>query len=476
MHPNSTHWTRRTFLRRASSLALAGSAAPLALNLAALGEAAAFNADDYKALVCVFLFGGNDHANTVVHADAERHERYRRIRGTLALARDALGPTLLRPTQPLPDGMQYALHPRMGALAALFNAGQAAVLFNVGPLIVPLTKAQYLSGDVARYPVPPKLFSHNDQASVWQANDPEGATRGWGGLMGDLALADNGGSLFTCISATGSGLFVSGDRALNYQVSQNGAVRVFALDHGPWGASTMAAAMRELMTEARTHELEQAYNRVTARSLGAEGQVSGALAGVQLRTAFPEGNRLAAELRIVARLIAARQALGVRRQVFLCSLGGFDHHDHLMTYHPGLVQHVSEALAAFHQATVELGVADKVTAFTASDFGRALSSNGNGTDHGWGSHHFVVGGAVRGSAFYGVPPAPSIGETTAPDDQWHVGHGRLLPTTSVDQMAATLGRWFGATDSELDLVLPNLRYFGGSQAGIDYPRNLGFMA
>ena len=473
MHPNSTHWTRRTFLRRASSLALAGSAAPLALNLAALGEAAAFNADDYKALVCVFLFGGNDHANTVVHADAERHERYRRIRGTLALARDALGPTLLRPAQPLSDGMQYALHPRMGALAALFNSGQAAILFNVGPLIVPLTKAQYLSGDVARYPVPPKLFSHNDQASVWQANDPEGATRGWGGLMGDLALADNGGSLFTCISATGSGLFVSGDRALNYQVSKNGAVRVFALDHGPWGASTMAATMRELMTEAhaRAGAGLQPRHRALARRRGPGQRRAGRRAAAHR---VPRGQP--AGCRAAHRRAADRRTPGTGRQVFLCSLGGFDHHDHLMTYHPGLVQHVSEALAAFHQATVELGVADKVTAFTASDFGRALSSNGNGTDHGWGSHHFVVGGAVRGSAFYGVPPAPSIGETTAPDDQWHVGHGRLLPTTSVDQMAATLGRWFGATDSELDLVLPNLRYFGGSQAGIDYPRNLGFMA
>lgn len=468
--------SRRAFLRRASRLALAGSAAPLALNLAALGEAAAFEASDYKALVCVFLFGGNDHANTVVHFDATRHERYRAIRGALALPRDTLGATVLRPATPLPDGMQYALHPQMSALASLFNSGQAAVLMNVGPLIVPLTKAQYFSGDIARFPVPPKLFSHNDQASVWQANDPEGATRGWGGLLGDLALADNGGSLFTCISATGSGLFVSGDRALNYQVSRSGAVAFGPLANGgPFGAGSMLPALRELVTETRGHDLERAYNSVCARSIDNEGRVSAALAGVRLGTGFPEGNRLAAELRIVARLIAARQSLGVKRQVFLCSLGGFDHHDHLMSLHPGLVWQVSDALAAFHRATVELGVADRVTTFTASDFGRALTSNGNGTDHGWGGHHVIVGGAVRGGAFYGTPPEPSVGDSGAPADQWHVGQGRLLPTTSVDQLAATLGRWFGAGDAELDAVLPNLRHFGGSQAGVAYPRDLGFM-
>ena len=237
----------------------------------------------------------------------------------------------------------------------------------------------------------------------------------------------------------------------------------------------MLATMRELMTEPRTHLLEHEYNRVVARSIGAEGQVTAALSNVQLSTSFAQGNPLAAELRIVARLIAARAALGVKRQVFLCSLGGFDHHDLLMENHPGLLGRVNSALASFQQSMVELGLSEQVTTFTASDFGRALASNGNGTDHGWGGHHFVVGGAVRGRAFYGVPPAPSIGESSAPDDQWHVGQGRLLPTTSVDQLAATLGRWFGAEAAELHQILPNLHNFGGTQAGIDYPLDLGFM-
>ena len=203
--------------------------------------------------------------------------------------------------------------------------------------------------------------------------------------------------------------------------------------------------------------------RVTSRAIGAEAQITNALASATVATAFPTGNPLADQLKMVARLIAARTALGSRRQVFFVSLGGFDLHDNLMTQQPVLLGRLSTALNAFHNATVELGVADKVTAFTASDFGRTLSSNGDGSDHGWGSHHFVVGGAVRGQAFYGSAPPVSVGNTSAVQDQWHVGQGRLLPSTSVDQYAATLARWFGVADGELAGILPNLRRFGADR-------------
>ena len=171
----------------------------------------------------------------------------------------------------------------------------------------------------------------------------------------------------------------------------------------------------------------------------------------------------------------ARGALGNKRQVFLVSIGGFDLHDNLIAQHPTLLGRVSDAMTAFYNATVELGVADKVTSFTASDFGRTLASNGDGSDHGWGSHHFVVGGAVKGQAFYGTPPPVSVGNTSAPEDQWHVGQGRLLPSTSVDQYAATLAQWFGVADAELAGILPNLKHFGAAAARADYPSNLGFM-
>ena len=223
---------RRAFLRRSSQLAMTGAALPIALNLSAIGQAAAFGATDYKALVCVFLYGGSDYANSVVTYDSPSYDRYSTIRGGgagqaaggIALGRADLAATLLTPGAALPGGRQYALHPSMTGLAGLFNTGKSAVLLNVGPLVVPLTKAQYNSPDRKLYPLPPKLFSHNDQQSVWQSSSPEGSTVGWGGNLGDLAMASNGNSLFTCISATGNSVFLVGDSALQYQVGTTGEI------------------------------------------------------------------------------------------------------------------------------------------------------------------------------------------------------------------------------------------------------------
>ena len=472
--------SRRAFLKRSGQLALTGTALPFALNLAAIGEAAAFDASDYKALVCVFFYGGNDYANTVVTYDDPSYNLYSTIRGGgagqtaggIALAKSALGATVLSPTPAMPGGRQYALHPSMTGLAGLFNSGQAAVQLNVGPLVVPMTKAQYNGADRKTYPLPPKLFSHNDQQSIWQSSSPEGSTVGWGGNIGDLALASNSTSLFTCISVTGNAVFLSGDSALSYQVSTGGAVAINGVKSNVYNSSAVKAAMSTLVQQSRSHTLENEYNKITKRAIGAEGQVTSGLAGVNLATAFPAANTLADQLKTVARLIAARSALGAKRQVFMVSIGGFDLHDNLIAQHPGLLGKVSDAMTAFYNATVELGVANKVTAFTASDFGRTLASNGDGADHGWGSHHLMVGGAVKGKAFYGTAPPVSVGSTTAPEDQWHVGQGRLLPSTSVDQYAGTLAKWFGVADSEMAGILPNLSRFGGA----GYPANLGFMA
>jgi uncharacterized protein (DUF1501 family) len=475
--------TRRTFLRRSGQLGLAGTALPFALNLAAMGEAAAFDASDYKALVCVFLYGGNDYANTVITYDDASYDRYSTIRGGgagrtaggIALAKDALTSTLLKPTTPLAGGRQYALHPAMTGLTNLFNTGKAAVQLNVGPLVVPLTRAQYSNSNRVLYPLPPKLFSHNDQQSVWQSSSPEGSTVGWGGNLGDLALSSNSNSLFTCISVTGNAVFLSGDSALSYQVSTNGAVPINGVKNNVYGSTAVRTALTTLIQQSSGQTLENEYNRVTRRAVQSESQVSSALSTAVVGTQFPTGNPLADQLRTVARLIASRNALGSKRQVFLVSLGGFDLHDNLISQQPTLMQRLSDAMTAFHAATVELGVADKVTAFTASDFGRTLSSNGDGSDHGWGSHHFMVGGAVKGAAFYGTPPPVSVTNTAAPEDQWHVGQGRLLPTTSVDQYAATLAKWFGVADSELAGMLPNIKHFGAAANRPDYPVNLGFM-
>ncbi|NIM40917.1 MAG: DUF1501 domain-containing protein [Hydrogenophaga sp.] len=468
--------TRRAFLRRAGQLAFTGTALPTVLNLAAIGEAAAFNATDYKALVCVFLFGGNDYANTVINYDATSHAQYTAIRGGIAIPRADLAATALNPTVPLPDGKQYALHPSMTGLANLFNTGAAAVQLNVGPLVVPLTRQQYNSNSAA-YPRPPKLFSHNDQQSVWMTSAAEGTTTGWGGHVGDLARSHNTNSVLSCISVAGNTVFLSGDQALSYQVSSNGAVRINCLNGNVYGSAAVRAALVDIAMQTRGHALENEYNLVTARAYGTEGAVTNALNAFPANSApftnFPANNGLASQLRLVARLIAARNQLGSKRQVFFVSLGGFDLHDNLLGGQATNMERLSSALTAFHQATVDLGVADKVTAFTASDFGRTLTSNGDGSDHGWGSHHLMVGGAVRGAAFYGKAPPVSVTNSNVDSfDQWHVGQGRLLPSTSVSQYAATLARWFGVDPGELGQVLPYIGNFGG----VDYPVDMGFMA
>lgn len=453
------HLARRAFLKRAGHLSLAGVATPWALNLATMGEAAAFTATDYKAIVCVFLYGGNDYGNTVLPVDNTNYAKYAAIRTGIATPQAQLAATTLTPNTALPGGMQLALAPQMTALKSLFDSGQLAVQLNVGPLIQPTTLAQYNAKSV---PLPPKLFSHNDQQSVWQSSKPEGSTAGWGGKIGDLALSNNGNSVFTCISVTGNAVYLAGQTAVQYQVSTSGAVPISGIKNGLYGSTTCGAALKTLVTQGSTQTLENELGKLTSRSIDAEAQVSTALAGVPaFTTVYPTGNSLATQLQTVAKLIAARNALGSKRQVFMVSLGGFDLHDNLPTLHPGLLTNVSEALAAFYNTTVELGVSQNVTTFTASDFGRTLASNGDGADHGWGSHHFVLGGAVKGRQFYGTAPAIAV---NGPDD---VGQGRLLPTTSVDQFAATLGSWFGLSNTELPLMVPNINNYT--------LKNLGFV-
>ncbi|MGJ7495068.1 DUF1501 domain-containing protein [Variovorax sp. RT4R15] len=482
--------TRRAFLQRSSALAMAGTAMPFALNLSAMSEAAAQSATDYKALVCVFLFGGNDYANTVITYDDDSYNKYSTIRvpqasGGVAIAKDAaLAATLLSPTVPLAGGRQYALHPQMTQLAGLFNTeGNVAVQLNVGPLVVPLSRALYNNSNKKLYPQPPKLFSHNDQQSTWQSSSPEGSTIGWGGNIGDLVLNQNSNSLFTCMSVSGNAVFLSGDSALQYQVSTGGAVRIGSVSSASsaslLGSSTVKSAMQLLTQQARGHKLENEYNKVTKRAVEAEGSVTTAIQSAYPAGTFPTtglGNQLA----MVARLIRGRSTLGSKRQVFFVSMGGFDLHDNLIANQPGLMKQLSDAMAAFHRQMALEGMGDKVTAFTASDFGRTLASNGDGSDHGWGSHHFVVGGAVKGKAIYGSPQVVSIDNTsTSAGYEGHVGQGRLIPTTSVDQYGATLAKWFGVPDADLPGILPNLKNFGGSLVvngtTYNYPKDVGFM-
>ncbi|MFZ6688930.1 DUF1501 domain-containing protein [Undibacterium sp. SXout11W] len=457
--------SRRAFLQRASTLSIAGVATPWALNLAALSEASAANATDYKATVCIFLYGGNDYGNTVVPYDTSGYKAYFNLRPTLGYAQSSLTNTVLNPLNTPVDSAgfshQYALAPELASLMPMFNAGKMAVILNVGTLMQPTTKLQYTNKSV---PLPPKLFSHNDQQSVWQSTSSEGAKSGWGGKMGDLFQSANTNSTFTCINVSGNAVYLSGNTAVQYQISTNGSVPLNGLKSPLFGSTACSTALQNLVTQTRSNLLENEYNRINMRAIGANQILTGALASAPaLKTVFPTQNNLADQLKMVARMISIAATTGAKRQVFFVSMNGYDTHDGLLTKHPTLMTGLADAMSAFYNATVELGVANNVTSFTASDFGRTLSGNNDGSDHGWGSMHFVMGGAVNGQRFYGTPP---IIASNGPDD---VGQGRLLPTTSVDQYAATLGKWLGLSDSDLLTLLPNLANYNVSS------RNLGFV-
>ena len=454
--------SRRAFLKRSAALGVAGVATPFVTSLAAIGEAAAATATDYKALVCIFLYGGNDYANTLPAYDQASYAAYLAARSNIALTRESLAATLLNPATALPGGRQYALAPTMASLLPLFDQGKLAVALNVGTLVQPTTKAQYQANSVR---LPPKLFSHNDQQSYFQASNPEGATSGWGGRIGDLFQSGNGASTLTCINASGNAVYLTGKSAVQYAIGTGGPIALINNATSLYGSTTAAATLRSLMTGSNANLFASEHARVSKRALDTYTQVSAALAGAPATNfpLFPTGNSLADQLKMVARLISVSSELGAKRQVFFVSIGGFDLHDNLVAQHPGLIGKVADAMRAFYDTTAALGVADKVTSFTASDFGRTLQSNDDGSDHGWGSHHLVMGGAVRGRRFYGTPPA--VGNGT-PDD---VGQGRLLPGIAVDQYAATLASWFGVGNGDLTTVLPNMGNYNASGW------NLGFV-
>ncbi|MGE0315713.1 MAG: DUF1501 domain-containing protein [Lautropia sp.] len=462
--------SRRRFLRTASALGgvLPAAGSGFALNLASIGAAAAQAAPgDYKALVCVFLFGGCDYANTVLATDPESWGAYLAARGAppdpialdlpeAASARSVLS-VVPASAATLHAGRSFGLHPNLEPIRALFAARRAAVVANVGPLIVPTTPAQFRAKSV---PLPTSLFSHNDQQSTWMAFGPEGSRSGWGGRLGDLFAAANPTPAFTCISAGGNAVFLNGESVTQYQVGSSGAVGINGVG-SLYGIAAAPKAVRATVTEARSHLMERELNRIASRAIDTGAALNTAIASSPSFATIPAGNGLASQLQVVAKIIGGRASTGAKRQVFMVATGGFDTHDNLVATHGAKMTEVADAIAWFDGAMDSIGAGGAVTLFTASDFGRTLTSNGDGSDHGWGSHHFVVGGAVRGGDVYGA--FPTIGVNAASD----VGSGRLVPGIAVDQYAATMAKWFGLSDTHLLDVMPNLRAFAS--------RDLGFM-
>jgi uncharacterized protein (DUF1501 family) len=358
-------------------------------------------------------------------------------------------------------GQPLALHSALGGIKTLFDQGRLAVLANVGPLAVPITKVQWNSGRPS-VAVPAQLTSHSDQQSAWQTGLPDRVSQtGWLGRIGDMTAAayNPGSGVSIAMSLAGNNIMQAGETTIQYQLTTQGAVKVSALS-GLYGSSAGATALRRLMTDPRRQLFEDELSKVSSRAIASESLVTTALAGVSMNVAFPTTG-IGKQLQMVARMIAARGPLSQKRQIFYVAQGGYDFHDNLLTGQAQLLKDLGDAMAAFYAATEALGVAQSVTTFTASEFGRALQSNGRGSDHGWGGHQFAMGGAVLGNRVYGKFPTVAIG---GPED---AGQGRLIPTTSVDEYAATLARWFGVSDANMSTVVPNLYRF-------PHP-NLGFL-
>jgi len=448
-----THHSRRDFVRLTCCSAATASIVA-GLSKFGLVSALAQGTTDYKALVCIFLFGGNDANNMLVPIDAAGYANYQSIRANLALSQASL--------LPLQVGNQanFAFHPNMPELQALFNSQKTlAVLNNVGTLVQPTTRAIYKTFKN----LPQNLFSHSDQQDQWQTTQLAGLPNaGWAGKMADKLTSFNSAAQFPpVLSVAGNELFCTGDQTRPFTMSPGSTAGLQGFDTSAAGQARFLA-VQQLLTLDTGISLVQAASTVTGLSVQQGALLATALKNIPaIQTVFPAKNGLASQLKQVAQVIAARGALEINRQIFFCSLGGFDTHADQLTAQQSLLAQLSQAMAAFYASTQELGVTNNVTTFTLSEFSRTFQpGSNNGTDHAWGGHQMILGGAVKGNALYGTFPTLAL---SGPDDTG--SNGRWIPTTSVDQYAATLASWFGVASADLPSIFPNLANFSTSNLG-----------
>ena len=440
---------RRSFIKYAS-LAAAGNAA--GLRPFGLLNSLAQTTPDYKALVCIFLFGGNDANNTLIQFDTAGYANYATARGPLALPQNQL-------LQLGGSASKFALNPNLPDIQTLFNNKNAALVANVGTLIEPTTRAQYMAGAT----VPTNLFSHTDQQLEWQNASQSGTVpSGWAGRIADtLTSSVNPNAKIPMItSVAGDTLFCNGAASTPVSVSP-GNVGGAACSEGTSECAAQQATAQALLSFSSGLSLVTADNQITSNAYSYAKTLSDAVQSVSpLKTTFP-ANGLGAQLAQIAQIIQVRAALGVTRQIFFAGVGNFDTHSDQVALQGQLLAGISPAIASFYQATQELGVQNNVTSFTMSDFSRTFQPNTNtGSDHAWGSHHIVVGGAVKGGQMYGTFPNLTL---NGPDDSG--SNGRWVPTTGSVQYAATLAQWFGVSTAQLAAVFPNIGNFGSNNLG-----------
>ena len=442
-HPERRQWLK---LALKGSLGLA-TLSSLQLGLLPKALAAGRAAPSgYKALVCVFLYGGNDSLNMLLPLSGQSQLDYQAARQSLAVA----DPIALTPRTAIADGL--GLHPAMAPLVPCFGSGALALVGGVGALIRPTTLAEVQAGKAL---LPKNLFSHNDQQATWmRGQEPQSPDSGWGARL--LELMYDVPDFASCISLAGTNLWQRGTALTPFGMAAAGVPELTALK----GSSKRAMLLRDIQSRlfaAQQHPLADQFALSHSQAQSRSAIVATALTQAPaLQTAFNNANPLALQLQMVAKLISVQSWLGTGRQVFFVGLGGFDTHDAQNTVQPALLGSVAEALASFYQATQELGLAEQVTSFTMSDFGRTLSSNGDGTDHGWAGNQLVLGGAVNGGDLYGQLLPQRLGSNV------DIGAGRLIPTLSNSQLFGSLAAWFGADQNTLNLLLPELNHFATS--------------
>ncbi len=450
---NSKPATRRHFLKQFMGVT---AAVPLGLGLWPSLSRADLSFSDYKALVCIFLYGGADSANMIVPVSQPDFNLYSTVRGGLGVAQNSLLPISPANSQVADYGFNGSFAP----LHPLFESGDMAVVANVGSLVEPVTKAQILAKEAS---LPPQLFSHSDQQFQWATSISDSRLPiGWGGRIADLFGSVNGSDALSMnVTLAGQSVFLTGQQVVQYALSSEGPEALAIHEFSEPGEPLHDAIQRWLERD-YGNMLQREFVRVQNRAISLDQTISTALEQFpQLNTQFPD-SELGANLSMAARMIQARDLIGVapaRRQIFLVGAYGWDTHDAQNRVLPGLLANLSSSMAAFNSAMKEIGQDDSVTTFTSSEFGRTLTNNGDGTDHGWGGHQLVLGGSVQGGDIYGTMPDLTL---AGPDD---AGEGRIIPTLGADQFNATLARWFGVPDADIEALFPNLSRFSQHDLG-----------